>query len=858
MSGLIEVFSFGDSYIQLIDNNIEESFVDNDFYFYALDKTNRVIIGDNKGNLICRINLSGLKQKIVEDIVKNKEKSIFTYKINIDIYNGYSHSNYKRLSANSKIYIDLGKLAEKIASQELDKFDTLDTLIVHKINNASKFNTDFWKKENVIESNQILSQPELLQVKLFQYQLKTLHWMVNLEKKIVQGNELKIETTFPAHHLLNISDDLNLNYDLINNELTQDNNLENINLKGGILADEMGLGKTITSVALIAANPLTQKLPIISPMNKNFNTKATLIICPSHLTKQWAKEIEKGAPALKRISILTKVNHERTSFQEIINTDVVIVSLQFLINFNYYVRHNYGHTTPSQMEYNYNDRVKKLKEFKDEFQKQEINTQLGRIAPNLEFFNWYRVIIDEGHEIFGNEGSTSGVCQYLKKWVNDLSKKYAWYVSGTPFINTHGFNSVLDYLNFSINKSVKAIGLNSNKEYSVIHKNIEYKYSELNEQRTNIVPFNQNILNAIFYRNTKESVKDELDIPTILNEKITIELTEIERNLYDTKVQYGYGRLALRQLCCHPLISDKERSILGNAELSLEEVRDGLVKYHTNNIENYKKKLENLDTTNQSYHMLAKNFKDKINESTYLINIFEKLSNTQDEIIQEEDTCCICMDNISQIVITSCGHFYCKECIFNSMKYKKECPTCRAPLTTDKIYLVNKPQVEESEDKPKKNILVEKYGSKMGKLIELCKKITNNQKNRIIIFSQWDRLLHLIGNTLKENQIDNTFVKGNVYQRNNAISNFKDGKNKLDKEVKVIMLSLENAASGTNLTEATHVIFTDPIDGSKEQIQTIENQAIGRACRIGQKNQVKIIKLITKDTIEEEIYNKTI
>ena len=43
-----------------------------------------------------------------------------------------------------------------------------------------------------------------------------------------------------------------------------------------------------------------------------------------------------------------------------------------------------------------------------------------------------------------------------------------------------------------------------------------------------------------------------------------IELTEIESKLYDSKVQYGYNRLALRQLCCHPLISDKERNILGN------------------------------------------------------------------------------------------------------------------------------------------------------------------------------------------------------------------------------------------------------------------------------------------------------
>ena len=144
--------------------------------------------------------------------------------------------------------------------------------------------------------------------------------------------------------------------------------------------------------------------------------------------------------------------------------------------------------------------------------------------------------------------------------------------------------------------------------------------------------------------------------------------------------------------------------------------------------------------------------------------------------------------------------------------------------------MVSKSEVEEEEEnkKNKKNILVEKYGSKMGKLIELCKRITNNPKNRIIIFSQWDRLLNLIGNTLKENSIANTFVKGNVYQRNSAINNFKVGKNKLDKEIKVIMLSLENAASGTNLTEASHVIFTDPIDGEPENVKAIENQAIGR------------------------------
>ena len=130
------------------------------------------------------------------------------------------------------------------------------------------------------------------------------------------------------------------------------------------------------------------------------------------------------------------------------------------------------------------------------------------------------------------------------------------------------------------------------------------------------------------------------------------------------------SNITLRQLCCHPLISDKEREILGNLNLSLDEVKQGLIKHHQQVIETYSKKLENLDPTNQSYNMLKKNFTDKVNDSKYLLNIFSKLV---EEIKpnDEENTCCICMDNINQIVITQCGHIYCKECIFNALKFKK-------------------------------------------------------------------------------------------------------------------------------------------------------------------------------------------
>jgi len=55
------------------------------------------------------------------------------------------------------------------------------------------------------------------------------------------------------------------------------------------------------------------------------------------------------------------------------------------------------------------------------------------------------------------------------------------------------------------------------------------------------------------------------------------------------------------------------------------------------------------------------------------------------------------------------------------------------------------------------------------------------------------------------------------------------------------MLSLEHAASGTNLTEATHIVLMDPVAGTQAEAVSIEQQAIGRAHRMGQNKQVSLI-----------------
>ena len=70
------------------------------------------------------------------------------------------------------------------------------------------------------------------------------------------------------------------------------------------------------------------------------------------------------------------------------------------------------------------------------------------------------------------------------------------------------------------------------------------------------------------------------------------------------------------------------------------------------------------------------------------------------------------------------------------------------------------------------------------------------------------------------------------------------------------MLSLEHAASGTNLVEASHVILIDPVAGTKSQAHAVESQAIGRAHRMGQCKQIVVARIIMKDTIEHDLYQR--
>jgi len=142
-------------------------------------------------------------------------------------------------------------------------------------------------------------------------------------------------------------------------------------------------------------------------------------------------------------------------------------------------------------------------------------------------------------------------------------------------------------------------------------------------------------------------------------------------------------------------------------------------------------------------------------------------------------------------------------------------------------------------------LMVKNYKGKNSKIDLLMNLINDNIDRKILIFSQFTKVLQLIGKTLSENNISYSYLDGKTKaeQRINLVNEFNNNEDK-----KIFLISLKAGGVGLNLTSASMVIHFDPWWNP-----SVENQATDRAHRIGQKNVVDVVKLISKSTVEENV-----
>lgn len=116
--------------------------------------------------------------------------------------------------------------------------------------------------------------------------------------------------------------------------------------------------------------------------------------------------------------------------------------------------------------------------------------------------------------------------------------------------------------------------------------------------------------------------------------------------------------------------------------------------------------------------------------------------------------------------------------------------------------------------------------------------------NKILLFSQFTSMLELIGQRIAKEGLSFYCLTGETpkEERLKMIQAFQRD------SVPIFLISLKAGGTGINLTAASMVIHYDPWWNVAAQ-----NQATDRAYRIGQDKKVSVFKLITKDTIEENI-----
>ena len=146
------------------------------------------------------------------------------------------------------------------------------------------------------------------------------------------------------------------------------------------------------------------------------------------------------------------------------------------------------------------------------------------------------------------------------------------------------------------------------------------------------------------------------------------------------------------------------------------------------------------------------------------------------------------------------------------------------------------------------SLFIKDYTNESSKLNQCMEIVEDAVKanHKILLFSGYTSMFPIIEKGLQKLGISYFKLTGatKVDERIDLVDEFNE-----NPDIKVFLISLKAGGTGLNLTGADMVIHYDPWWNL-----STENQATDRAYRIGQKNNVQVYKLITKNSIEEKIY----
>ncbi|CAL3962180.1 unnamed protein product [Diplocarpon coronariae] len=134
---------------------------------------------------------------------------------------------------------------------------------------------------------------------------------------------------------------------------------------------------------------------------------------------------------------------------------------------------------------------------------------------------------------------------------------------------------------------------------------------------------------------------------------------------------------------------------------------------------------------------------------------------------------------------------------------------------------------------------------KVKVMIDLVKRYKESG-DRVLIFSQFSLVLDILEAVLSTTLVQFTRIDGStkIEDRQPLIDTFRD-----DESITAFLLTTKAGGTGINLMYANKVIIFDGSFNPQD-----DRQAENRAHRVGQVREVEVVRLVTRETVEEAIY----
>ncbi|KAK3062387.1 DNA repair protein rad5 [Coniosporium uncinatum] len=245
------------------------------------------------------------------------------------------------------------------------------------------------------------------------------------------------------------------------------------------------------------------------------------------------------------------------------------------------------------------------------------------------------------------------------------------------------------------------------------------------------------------------------------------------------------------------------------------------------------------------------------------------------QIQEEKDVeCPICAEEpMNDQAVTGCWHSACKQCLLDYIEHQREknelprCFNCREPINARDVFEVVRHDPDDEDDFNFRNdgsftsttpagsrsprVSLRRVGkndesAKISALLSHLKTLRKAQPStKSVIFSQFTSFLDLIEPALTKARIPFLRFDGSYTQKQRAtvIQTFTTSPKPY-----VLLLSLKAGGVGLNLVAAKRVFMMDPWWSF-----AVEAQAIDRVHRMGQEEEVKVVRFVVEGSIEEKM-----